>query len=152
MSTRLNTSKFFLSIISFFVLSVSLGASSLLAIGGESSNESPSIPVPVKNYSAKIIDIENNAFDATRFSVNGKIYFQGMMGKSIVSIPFENIKVISVLSNAIGGDRKYYQSEISMKDGSSIKLAIPVDSKIYGDASFGKFELFMRDVKTIEIL
>jgi len=117
---------------------------------GSSSSETPDIPIPVKNYQAEILDRSGTKLLGERVSLDGKVYIQGLIGKAEVNIPFEKLRGIKISSSVTKTDREYSKAEVFTKTGEKIEVLISSNAKIYGDSSFGKFGLYVRDLLQID--
>ncbi|MDX2469423.1 MAG: hypothetical protein QNL04_02470 [SAR324 cluster bacterium] len=129
------------------LISFSLFPVLLWAMGGnkDSAND---IPLPEKNYSVIITDTQNVQTTASRVSWEGKIYFQGRRGDALATIPFEKIAQIDVNPNAVAPPGSI-ATKVTLKSGEAIQLYVKATSKTYGETSFGKFEIYLRDLQKI---
>ncbi|MGK0288781.1 MAG: sporulation protein YlmC with PRC-barrel domain [bacterium] len=139
---------FSVKILLFLFFGVSAITTQVYAMGGDSNSEN-NIPLPAHNFSVVVTDSKGVASKANRVSWNGKIYLQGKRGDSLTTVPFSKIQKISVFPK-----RKAVQGavvvEVTLKKGDSITLHVKANSKCYGETSFGKFEIYIRDIKAIQ--
>jgi len=95
-------------------------------------------------FDARIIDVSNNEVDITSVNIDGKASFTGYLGKGKVNIPFENISYIEIsktLANVILKDSK-----------DTCKLTVNGFSRVYGNTTFGRYQIALKDIKRIEII
>ena len=129
------------------LLFFSLAPLFLGAMGGNHNGQTD-IPLPEKNYSVIITDKQNVQTTATRVSWEGKIYFQGRRGDALATIPFAKISQIDINSNALAPPGSV-STKVTLRSGESIQIHIKATSKTYGETSFGKFEIYFRDLQKI---
>lgn len=138
------------TIIKLFLFTILIAgfSSSIFAMGGDSSDEK-SIPLPPKNFTVSLTDAQGVETKADRISWDGKIYIQGRRGEALTTVPFEKINQITLLP-----DEKAHAgsiaSKITLKSGEEIRLDVKATSKAFGETSFGKFEIYMRDIRTVK--
>ena len=95
-------------------------------------------------FDAKIIDVSDKEVDITSVNIDGKTSFRGYLGKGKVQIPFENISYIEIskdLANVVLKDSKYL-----------CKLKINSLSRVYGNTTFGRYQIALKDIKRIEFI
>jgi len=134
-----------LSLLAAFILSFQgIGFS----LGSDSGNAVNQIPLPEINYSVILTDRQNVQTTAKRVSWDGKVYLQGKRGNSLTTIPFEKVNQIEVSLDKTpeGGS---VAAKITLKSGETIDLNIKGNSKFFGETSFGKFEIYLRDIQKI---
>ncbi|MDT8446357.1 MAG: hypothetical protein RRB13_05620 [bacterium] len=121
---------------------------SLMALGNDSANNTNSIPLPEVNFAVILTDTQNVQTSASRVSWDGKVYLQGKRGETLTTIPFEKINQLEVKTNdpaPAGG----ISTKVTLKSGEVIDLGVKGNSKVFGETSFGKFEIYMRDVRKV---
>ncbi len=120
----------------------------VFAVGTNKTANVSSIPLPEENYVVQVTDNRQVATHASRVSWNGHTYLQGKRGASLVTIPFAKIKEVRIGSGA----RAYNASikaQIILQNGDSLDLLLRGDVKVYGATRYGKFELYMNDIRSI---
>jgi hypothetical protein len=95
------------------------------------------------SFSAKILDTTNNTVEVTSVTIDGKAMFQASLGKGKARIPFENISRITV---------KDKNACVTLRSSQELcSLRINEISKIYGNTSFGTYQISLKDVVWIEL-
>ncbi len=123
----------------------------LLGMGGGDGNSSAEVnlPLPEKNFPVVLTDNQGVKTQTTRMSWEGKNYLQGKYGNAKVTVPFAKIQQVRLFpgkdmqSNAI-------LTEIQLKTGKTIKLAVDRTTKVYADTDFGQLEIFVKDLKSVD--
>ncbi|MBL0691384.1 MAG: hypothetical protein JJV97_03545 [SAR324 cluster bacterium] len=142
--------RFTLSLIAFLSIFITQSIN-LFAVGGGSSSESSiDIPLPAQNYFATITDVLKIVVDGNRISWNGKIYLEGMLGHAKVSVPFEKINRITIEGPASAVDNGHMLAKVKLIDDQQVEILLLMNSKFYGQTSFGEFEVFIKDLKIID--
>lgn len=121
----------------------------IFGMGGGDSNSEPSIPLPLKNFEVVVQDVQGRKIKANRISWNGKIYLEGKIGETKFTIPFEKMKRI-VLDHDKYAPANSVFSEILLRSGEKVDLLLETNSKYFGETSYGKFEVYIRDLLMIE--
>ena len=76
------------------VLALGLG---LMGMGGGDFNEKPGvIPIPDREVTATVTDVEGALITLSQFSLNGQTVLNGRLGAGKVSIPFSQIKALTI--------------------------------------------------------
>ncbi|HNR52133.1 MAG TPA: hypothetical protein PLE36_07770 [Deltaproteobacteria bacterium] len=97
----------------------------------------------VSSFHAKVMDTTNNTVEITSVTIDGKTLFQASLGKGKARIPFENISRITI---------KDKTACVAMKNSQELcSLKINEISKVYGNTSFGTYQIALKDVVWIEI-
>ena len=118
----------------------------LLAMGDLGGSATPSkIPMPEKNFSARVLDRQDLQTLLSQFSHEGKVYLAGKLGNAVVTVPFEKILQIQFLA----GKGKDVSAKVSMKDQKQIEILVDGRSKFFGQAEFGTFQIEAKDLKAI---
>lgn len=120
----------------------------LMAAGMGTTGRGPGeIPIPIKDFSATIVDRQNIATHVTQISFNGQATLQGARGEGSLIIPFDRIKTIS-FSEANTQKRR---ARITFKDaGESVDVVVDGQLKVYGKSRFGAFEITMKNIQRID--
>ena len=97
---------------------------------------------PASSFNARVMDTANNAVEISSVVIDGKVLFQASLGKGKVRIPFENISRITI---------KDKNACVTLKSSRELcDLKISEISKIYGNTSFGTYQISLKDVAWIE--
>ena len=132
----------------FFTFLLLLLVPASYGLGG-GSTETADVPIPAKNYAATIVDRAGSTIQGERLSIDGKIYLKGLIGRAEVNIPFDKIKSVSVEQTVSKSDRDYLTSAVILLSGEKLDLLLAASTKVYGEASYGKFSLGIRDLQSI---
>lgn len=119
---------------------------SLWALGNDSGGNTDQIPLPEINYSVILTDAQNIETQASRVSWDGKVYLQGKRGEALTTIPFEKINQIEVLPES-PAQPGAIAAKVTLKSGEVVDLGIKGNSKVFGETSYGKFEIYLRDIR-----
>ncbi len=131
----------------FFLLFFGFLPNFTFALGGD-AGQTRSIPLPEKNYSVVITDVQNIQTSADRVSWEGKVYLQGRRGEALTTIPFEKISQIEMIPQTTAPPGSI-ATKVTLRSGESVQLHVKGTSKAYGETSFGKFEIYLQDVRKI---
>ena len=115
----------------------------LTAMGGTGGFERA--PRVEKNYAVVVTDVSGRQIDGNKFSWEGRIHFSGYLGMAQVTMPFENIRQLTV------GEKRERKVKVTAKlaDGTETVFEVDAKSRCYGEAHFGSFMLQMDEIKTI---
>ena len=124
-------------LLSLFVLLTAMGGS-----GGGGFERAPRVE---KNYTVVVTDLSGNTLKGERFSCEGRLHFSGYQGMAQVSIPFDKVSTLTF------GDKRERKVKVTarLRDGSETSFEIEANSRLFGDTSFGSFQLRADEVKTI---
>ena len=126
------------------VLFVALG---LMGMGGFDFNEKPGvIPIPDKEVTATITDVEGTLLTLSQFSLNGQTVLIGKLGAGKVAIPFSQIKVLTLWP-----DSKALQVKVELVDQSSQTLTLDRGQTAFGRLKFGIYQIRIDQLKKVEI-
>ena len=121
----------------------------LMGMGGAGgSAPADKIPSPEKNFGVKVTDREGVQTSLSQFSQEGKVFLTGKRGSATVTIPFEKISQIQLLS-AEGND---VQAKLDLRNHESLDIKVDKRAKFYGKADFGTFQIDAKDLKTVSFL
>jgi hypothetical protein len=124
----------------------------LMGMGGSNSGPATEkvIPIPDQNYTVMVTDSRGAKAEARRFTWEGKVSFQGQFGNATVTLPFPKIKSIQLAPEANTGSPDLILAKITLKTGELLELRLDRKSKCYGETSFGTYEIFVRDISTLQ--
>ena len=126
------------------VLLLALG---LMGMGGFDSNEKPGeIPIPDKEVIASITDVEGTLITLSQFSLNGQTVLKGKLGAGKVTIPFSQIKVLTIWP-----DSKALQAKVELVDQSVQLLALDRGQTVFGRLKFGIYQIRIEQLRKVEI-
>ncbi|OGG96797.1 MAG: hypothetical protein A2508_01840 [Candidatus Lambdaproteobacteria bacterium RIFOXYD12_FULL_49_8] len=131
-----------------FLLFLTLWAAPLFALGDNSSSGDREIPLPEINYSVIVVDAQAVQTTAKRVSWDGKVYLQGKRGEALTTISFEKLNQVEVLPENAAPPGSI-AAKVTLKSGETIDLTVKGNSKLFGETSFGKFEIYFRDLRKI---
>ena len=117
-----------------------------LGMGGMGSDRVVSIPEPVFNYRATLVDQADVSMDLEKFSCEGQTYLSGTLGKAEISIDFEKIRAIFFLL-----DGKHLQANVNLSDGRTKTIIVDKKQPCYGASSYADVKIEMQHIKTITL-
>ena len=125
-----------------------LSAFFLLGMGNmDQTEKAGEIPVPDKEISAVVNDIEGQILNLTHFSINGQTYLTGKLGAGQAAIPLDQIRLI-----ALSVEPKGLAARVELDDRSQIHLIMEKGTQIYGKMKIGTYKVSLDRLKKIEIL
>jgi hypothetical protein len=117
--------------------------------GGTEGGSSSNIPIPQQNYTVTVVDRSGQSLEAKRFTWEGKVEFRGQIGNATVSLPFNKVRSVKV--GPSNGDKSgAIKATMTLRSGESVEVALDRTSKCYGESKFGNYEIFFKDVASIE--
>lgn len=119
----------------------------LFLLTGMGRAPGPEIPVPERNFSARVVDNQGISTRISQITWNGETYFSGFRGKGAVTIPFEKVKKITSTETYTDGMKDF---RVALVDGEVVAVSLDENSRITGRASFGTFMIKARNIKEIE--
>lgn len=122
----------------------------LLGMGGGGDSTENQIPLPQRNYSAVITDSQGIQTEVHRITWEGKIFLKGNYGDALTTIPFNKIQKVEMTSE-VPKDAQMVILRITLFTGNSVNLQLERSSKIYGETEFGNFEIFVSDLKSVQV-
>jgi hypothetical protein len=126
------------------VLSMGLG---LMGMGGLDFNEKPGeIPIPDREVTATVTDVDGTLLTLSQFSLNGKTVLNGKLGAGKVAIPFSQIKVLTIWA-----DPKGLMAKVELSDQSSLTLSLDRGQTAFGRLKFGIYQIRIDQLKKVEI-
>jgi hypothetical protein len=121
---------------------------SLTGMGKMEGNGKPEeIPVPDREVTAVIIDIEGVTLNLSQFSINGQTVLSGKLGAGKAAIPFPQIKTVTFVPEA-----KALRARVELADQNTVNLILDRGLTAYGRARFGTYQVQVDQLKKIEIL
>lgn len=127
------------------VLSSLLFLMGMGGLGGPASVEK--VPVPEKNFNARIVDREGVQTSLSQVSFEGKVFLVGKRGDATVTIPFEKISSLDITVTGQQGNEVL--CVVSLRGKEKIEIKVDKISKFYGKADFGTFQIESKDLKSI---
>lgn len=134
----------------FLVLMASLPTPGVLwaMSSGDNSSES-AIPLPQETFTVLGRDVQNNTLEVKRFTLAGKVYFQGMLGQATLTVPFAKVASVRFSPPALG-EATTVRAEITLRTGEKVNLRMDGALKAYGATQYGNYEIYLRDVSSLE--
>jgi hypothetical protein len=118
----------------------------LMGMGGlGGSAPADTVPVPEKNFNARALDHQGIETSLSQFSFDGKVFLVGKRGDATVTIPFEKISHLDIQ----GQERNEVLATVILRNQEKIEVKVNKNSKFYGKADFGTFQIESKDVKSI---
>jgi hypothetical protein len=126
------------------VLSMGLG---LMGMGGLDFNEKPGeIPIPDRDVTATITDVDGTLLTLSQFSLNGQTVLNGKLGAGKVAIPLIQIKVLTIWTDA-----KALLAKVELSDQSSLTLSLDRGQTAFGRLKYGIYQIRIDQLKKVEI-
>jgi hypothetical protein len=105
------------------------------------------IPIPARNFSAVVEDLQGVRVPVTEVTYDGEVFLYGTFGEGQVTVPFEKIKEVRVEPTNEPTKRVAF---VILADGSNVQLVIESDTLAYGRTSFGTYSIAVEKVRRIE--
>jgi hypothetical protein len=118
--------------------------------GGTESSSTTSIPLPPENFTVTLADRAGQTLEARRFTWEGKVIFRGLIGSGTVSLPFNKVKAVHVQGVGAGSAVTTVKANVTLRSGDTVEVLIDRSSKCFGETKFGDYEIFFKDVASIE--
>jgi hypothetical protein len=103
------------------------------------------IPVPTKNFNARIIDRQGVQTSLSQVSFEGNVFLVGKRGDATVTIPFEKISQVEIK----GPEGNEVVVVAILRNQEKVEVKADKNSKFYGKADFGTFQIETKDLKSI---
>ena len=132
--------KYFAPVVLFSSLFFLMGMGGL---GGPAPVEK--VPVPEKNFNARLLDHQGVQTSLSQVSFEGKVFLVGKRGDATVTIPFEKISQVEIK----GQEGNEVLAVVALQKQEKIEVKIDKSSKFYGKADFGTFQIESKDLKSI---
>jgi len=117
----------------------------LLGMGSLQGTASPGkIPVPVKKYTATILDQMDVLAECSEVSIEGETFLEGKRGEGNYTISFDNIE--QILFRLHEGS---LTGLLKLRDGNSSELELNKGQKLYGRTKYGTFQIKLQDIKKL---
>ena len=118
-----------------------------MGMGGLDFNEKPGeIPIPDREVTATITDVDGTLLTLSQFSLNGQTVLNGKLGAGKVAIPFSQIKVLTIWTDA-----KALQAKVELTDQSFQTLSLDRGQTAFGRLKFGIYQIRIDQLKKVEI-
>jgi len=128
-------------------LIIGLGLS-LMGMGKMEANGKPEeIPVPDREVTAIIVDLEGITLNLSQFSINGQTVLSGKLGAGKAAVLFSQIKTVTLVSEA-----KVLRARVDLTDNQTVNLILERGLTAYGRTRFGTYQVQLDQLKKIEIL
>ena len=119
----------------------------LLGMGSLQGPASPEkIPVPVKKYTATVLDQMDVVAQCSDVSIEGETFLEGKRGEGNYTISFDNIA--QVLFRLQEGK---LIGIVMLRGGESSELTLTKNQKLYGRTRYGTFQITLSDLKKLVI-
>ncbi len=120
----------------------------LLGMGGRGVEGFTSIPVPEKNYSAKVTDKNGVSVEVSMFSWEGQVYLGGYRGKGAFTVAFDRISRFEVGSADEDGK---VPVRVYLRGGGTFEMKMDAKTYFYGKTSIGNYRIPVSGVKLVEL-
>ena len=133
------------------VLVLAVAALWLMGMGGGTENGATgNIPIPQENFTVTVTDRTGQKLEARRFTWEGKVFLRGQVGSATVSMPFDKIRTLRVAPSDNQTAGTLLKTSVTLRSGDTVDVMIDRGSKCYGDTKFGGYEIFFKDVASVE--
>ncbi|MFT7519450.1 MAG: hypothetical protein ACI9MC_001592 [Kiritimatiellia bacterium] len=118
----------------------------VLANGVMGSDAPSRIPVPARDFTAKVEDVGGTAVQLGRFTFNGEVFIYGKFGAGQVTVHFEDITEARIEK---ASDPLKRIVVIKTKAGETVRVELDDDTPFFGKASFGNYKILVRDLRVV---
>ncbi|MDH4099643.1 MAG: hypothetical protein OEV28_03620 [Nitrospirota bacterium] len=108
-----------------------------LGMGTGDISSSGEVHKATKNYNVTVVDDLGTKTEASNFTCEGKLYFDGKKGATTLSVSFDKVREISAEKGK--GDRA--QVTATLTDGSTVAFDMSCRDRCSGNTSFGSFSV-----------
>lgn len=119
------------------------------ATGFGGDNPPSRIPVPAREFSARVEDQGGVVTGVDRVSYNGEVFLYGTLGLAQVTLPFESLARVEFAPDP---DPDKRQATATTVDGRSLTITVDHDTLCYGRTTFGNYAIEVEDLRRIEFL
>ena len=120
-----------------------------LGLGDGGGGSDAGIPIPQRNYTVQVTDTKGQTMEAGRFTWEGKVLFRGQLGNATITLPFQKLNSLKVLTGKKTGLPDTVAATVSLKSGETVEVSLKSTNKCYGETRFGNYEIFFKDVGEI---
>lgn len=126
-----------------------LAAFGLLGMGKLDPSEKPGeIPVPDKEISVTLTDIEGLTIHLSQFSINGQTTVTGKLGAGRVTLSMNQIRWIGLTPDPDKG----ILARVELTDHSKMNLLLEKGAMVFGKLKSGTYQVALDQLKKIEVL
>ena len=129
------------------VLLVTIGVV-LSGMGNMGGTPEGTVPNAPENFKVQLIDRAGVTTELSRFSMEGKVFFEGELGEGTMSVSFLDIKEISF--GAAGGN--LVTADLLLDSGRRIQLKLHNVTMFYGVTGDGAYKISVRNISRIVFL
>jgi hypothetical protein len=116
----------------------------LMGMGGFGGAPVEKVPTPDKDFHARIVDRDSVQTSLAQFSHEGKTFLSGKRGEGLVAIPFDKISQVQFRAEGNSAVAK-----VSLREQHSVEIMVEKQSKFFGRAEFGTFQIEAKDLRSI---
>ena len=122
----------------------------LMGLGGGGQPEQSAIPIPARNFTVQVTDQQQRTVQATRFTWEGKTHFGASYGNAFITLPFEKLSGIQIRPDVADLGPNRIGATATLIGGESIEIGLDTTSKCYGETAFGTYEIFVKDLASVQ--
>jgi hypothetical protein len=122
----------------------------LMGLGGGGQQEESAIPIPARNFTVQVTDQQQRTVQATRFTWEGKTHFRAAFGNASITLPFEKLTGIQIRRDTTGLGPNQIGATATLIGGETIEIGLDTTSKCYGETAFGTYEIFVKDLASVQ--
>lgn len=105
------------------------------------------IPVPARDISASVEDVDGVRTQLARFTFDGEVYLFGEVGRAQVTVAFEDIDQVVFEPT---DDEDWRTAVVRLKAGDEVRLKVEHDRPLFGRAHYGNYRIEAEDVRVVE--
>ena len=132
----------------FLITVLALGFAFLVIAMGklDPSGNPDEIPLPDKEITVILTDLEGLTLSLTQFSLDGRTFLSGRLGAGKVAIPFNQIRVITFFQEG-----KTLGARVDLADHTQMNMQLEKGILSYGRLRAGTYQIPIEKIKKIEI-
>jgi hypothetical protein len=115
-----------------------------MGMGSMGEQASTKTPEPDKNFLATVVDQDDVSMELEKFSIDGKTYITGKMGKADLSIDFEKIRSILFVVK-----EDSITARVILEGQKEVEMTVVPAVPCFGISSFADVRIAARDIKKI---
>lgn len=104
------------------------------------------IPKPETDFAATVVDDQGISTKCKFVSWEGQLFLVGTRGRGSVSIPFEKVKKVVFIGEAVVGKK---DAQVTIKNGEVVAVTFDQESRFYGTTIFGTYKITVKNIKEI---
>lgn len=119
------------------------------ATGFGGDNPPSRIPIPAREFKARVEDHGGTVVEVDRVTYNGEVFLYGKLGLAQVTLPFESLARVEFTR---ADDPKKRLATATTIDGNTLTITVEYDTPCYGRTRFGNYAIDAEHLRRIEFL